>query len=124
MPGLGSLPHVTWRIWADDPDRAALGLATHLSLNPARRAGIGDRKGTLQPGMDADIVILDPKGPERPLQSTLADAYETYPGFTSSLAFRQVLLRGEVRVQEGQLIQTMVPAGRLLQPAPSSLSLP
>jgi dihydropyrimidinase len=124
MPGLGALPHLTWRLWEDEPDRAALGLATHLSLNPARRAGIADRKGALRPGMDADIVVLDPRGPERPLRSTAADAFEAFPGFTSPLAFRQVLLRGEIRVKDGQLTQTNIPAGQLLQPAPATLSLP
>ena len=123
LPGLGSLPHVTWKIWEDDPDRAALGLSTHLSLNPALRAGVGDRKGTLKPGMDADIVVLDPKGPERPLRSSWSDAYEAYPGFTSPLAFRHVLLRGETRVRDGVLTQPQAPTGQLLQPSPSTLSL-
>ena len=122
MPGLGSLPHVTWKIWEDDPDRAALGLSTHVSLNPALRAGVGDRKGALRPGMDADIVILDPKGPERPLRSTLSDAPEAYPGFTTSLAIRQVLLRGEGRVVDGRLTQPDKPTGLMLQPSPSTLS--
>jgi dihydropyrimidinase len=123
MPGLGSLPHVTWKIWEDDPDRAALGLSTHVARNPALRAGIGDRKGALRPGMDADIVILDPNGPERPLRSTLSDAPETFPGFTTSLAIRQVLLRGESRVKDGQLTQPKCPTGLLLQPSPTTLSL-
>ncbi len=123
MPGISALPHVTWKIWEDDPDRAAMGLATHLSLNPAHRAGIGDRKGALQPGMDADIVVLDPRGPERPLRSTSADAFEAFPGFTSHLAFRHVLLHGETRVQDGRLTQPAAPTGRLLQPSPASLSL-
>jgi dihydropyrimidinase len=123
MPGLGSLPHVTWKIWEDDPDRAALGLSTHVSRNPALRAGVGDRKGALRPGMDADIVILDPNGPERPLRSTLSDAPEAFPGFTTSLAIRQVLLRGESRVKDGQLTQPECPTGLLLQPSPTTLSL-
>ena len=123
LPGLGALPHVTWKIWEDDPDRAALGLSTHLSLNPARRAGISDRKGKLLPGMDADLVVLDPKGPERPLRSTHADAYEAFPGFTSPLAMRHVLLRGELRVQDGRLTQASSPTGELLQPSPATLSL-
>jgi len=120
MPGLGSLPHVTWKIWEDDPDRAALGLSTHVSLNPARRAGLGERKGSLKPGLDADIVVLDPRGPERPLHSTLSTTHEAFPGFTTSLALRHVLLRGEPRVQDGQLTQPGTPKGRLLQPAPST----
>ena len=123
LPGLGSLPHVTWKIWEDDPDRAALGLATQVSLNPARRAGLGDRKGALRPGMDADVVILDPNGPQRPLRSTAADALEAFPGFASSLAFRHVLLRGEPRVQNGRLLQAQNPTGRPLQSCPSTLSL-
>ena len=124
LPGLGSLPHLTWKVWEDDPDRAALGLATHLSLNPAHRAGIGDRKGALRPGMDADIVVLDPKGPARPLRSSSTDAYEAFPGFTSPLAFPHVLLRGELLVKDGRLTQPAAPSGRLLQPDASTLSLP
>ncbi len=123
MPGLGSLPHVTWKIWEDDPDRAALGLATHLSLNPALRAGVGHRKGALRTGLDADIVVLDPKGPQRPVRSTAADAYEAFAGFTSPLAFRHVLLRGETRVRDGQLTQPRAPTGQPLQPSPSTLSM-
>jgi dihydropyrimidinase len=121
LPGLGSLPHVTWKIWEDDPDRAALGLATHVSLNPALKAGVGDRKGSLRPGMDADVVVLDPKGPEHPLQSTAASVHEAYAGFTSFLAFRHVLLRGEPRVLDGHLIQAESPMGRPLQTCPSTL---
>jgi dihydropyrimidinase len=123
MPGLGSLPHVTWKLWEDDPDRAALGLATHLSLNPARRAGIGHRKGALKPGMDADLVVLDPNGPRRPLRSTEADAFEAFPGLTSPLAMRHVLLRGESRVQDGHLLQPRNLTGLCLQPSLSTLAL-
>jgi dihydropyrimidinase len=124
LPGIGSLARVTWKIWEDDPDRAALGLATHLALNPARRAGVQDRKGALAPGMDADIVVLDPSGPERPLRSTLAPAHEAFPGFTSRLQFRHVLLRGDPRVENGRLLEPDQPRGLPLQPSPATLSLP
>ena len=124
LTGIGALPHVSWKIWEDDPDRAALGLATQLSLNPARRAGVQDRKGALGPGMDADIVVLDPAGPERPLRSTLVPAYESFPGFQSSLAFRHVLLRGEPRVEHGRLLEPDQPHGLPLQPGTASLPLP
>ena len=121
LPGLGSLPHLAWKLWADNPDRAALALATHLSENPARRAGLGDRKGALRPGMDADLVVLDPNGPERPLRSTHADSPETFGDFTSTLALRHVLLQGELRVRDGRLTDAQTPTGRLLQAAPSTL---
>ena len=122
LPGIGALPHVTWKIWEDDPDRAALGLSTHLALNPARRAGVQDRKGALSPGLDADLVVLDPSGPEQPIRSTLAPAFEAFPGFTSRLQFRHVLLRGDPRVENGQLLEPNQPHGLLLQPSPATLS--
>jgi dihydropyrimidinase len=122
LPGLGALPHVTWKIWEDDPDRSALGLSTHLALNPARRAGVQDRKGALLPGLDADIVVLDPAGPERPLRSTLVPAFEAYPGFTSRLSFRHVLLRGEPRVGDGLLLEPSLMDGTPLQPSPATLT--
>lgn len=121
MPGLGALPHVTWKIWEDDPDRSALGLATHLALNPALRAGVADRKGAILPGMDADIVVLDPDGPERPVRSTGVPTFEPFPGFTTKLHFRSVLLRGVPRVQDGRLLEPDRPMGVPLQPDPETL---
>jgi dihydropyrimidinase len=120
LPGLGALPHLAWKLWEDDPDRAALALATHLSQNPALRAGLGDRKGALRPGLDADLVVLDAKCPEQPLRSSPSDAPEAFPGFTTKLSFRHVLLRGETRVLDGRLTEAQA-AGRLLQPCPSTL---
>jgi allantoinase len=35
-------------------------LARWLCRSPAELAGLGDRKGTLEPGMDADLVVWDP----------------------------------------------------------------
>ncbi len=118
LGGLGALPHLAWKLWEDDPDRAALELARRLSRNPARCAGLEDRKGAIRPGWDADLVVLDPEGPERPLVSSLSDVHETYPGFTSRLAFRHVLLRGEPVVADGRLLHPESPAGILLQPQP------
>ena len=117
LPGLGALPHLAWRVWEEDPDRAALALATHLALNPARRAGVQDRKGALRPGLDGDLVVLDPLGPERAVHSTLVPAFEAFPGFTSRLSFRHVLLRGEPRVANGALTAPGTLDGHPLQPA-------
>ena len=115
LAGLGALPHLSWKLWEHDPNRAARELALRLSRNPATRLGMGDRKGSLRLGLDADIVILDPRGPLRPIRSTLADAFETYPDFSTTLSFRQVLLRGKVLVEKDSLVDPGHFPGRALQ---------
>lgn len=115
LVGIGALPHLAWKLWEFDPDEAARELALRLSRNPAVRLGYGNRKGSLMPGFDADLAILDPKGPYRPLRSSLADVFETYPDFSSSLTFRHVLLRGACAVEDGQLTDPAHPTGRPLQ---------
>jgi dihydropyrimidinase len=115
LGGLGGLPHLAWKLWEDDPDRAALELALRLSENPAQRLGQGHRKGALRPGLDADVVLLDPKGPERPIQSSFTDAPEPYPGLTSPLSFRAVFLRGVPVVEQDRLLDPAHPLGEPLQ---------
>jgi len=121
LPGIGALPHLAWKLWEDEPDRAALNLAACLSLNPARRAGVQDRKGQIKPGLDADLVVMDCRGPLRPLQSTLSDSPEAYPGAASPLAFRHVLLRGVPKVRDGVLLRDSAPMGVPLQPPVDAL---
>lgn len=112
LAGIGALPHLAWKLWEYDPDEAARELALRLSRNPAERLGCSGRKGSLKPGLDADIAILDPRGPQRPIRSSLAEVFETYPEFTSPLAFRHVLLRGATAVEDGR---PSPPSGRPLQ---------
>ncbi|MCE5190158.1 MAG: amidohydrolase family protein, partial [Eubacteriales bacterium] len=115
LPGLGALPHLIWKLWENNPDQAAQELALRLSRNPATRLGVGDRKGSLRVGLDADLVVLDPNGPLRPLRSTLSDAFEAYPEFSSPLSFRHVLLRGAAIVEKDQLTNSSHLPGRALQ---------
>ena len=115
MGGLGALPHLAWKLWDDDSDRAALELALRLSENPAQRLGQGHRKGALRPGLDADVVLLDSNGSERPIQSSFTDAPEPYPGFTSPLSFRAVFLRGVPVVEQDRLLDPVHPRGEPLQ---------
>lgn len=115
LVGIGALPHLAWKLWGCDPDRAAQELALRLSRNPAERLGYGDRKGALKVGLDADLAILDPEATLRPVQSSLADVHESYPGFQSPLAFRHVLLRGVHAVEDGRLAGSLQPTGLPLQ---------
>jgi len=89
-------------------------LATRLAANPAKLLGIYPRKGAIAAGSDADLVVVDPSGPRRPVVSTLADAYETYPGRTTTWNVRHVLLRGEAVVADGALVEPARFTGQLL----------
>jgi dihydropyrimidinase len=113
LPGLGGLLHHAWRLWADDPDRAAAEVSLRLSRNPAFRLGLEGRKGALREGLDADVVVLDPGGPARAVRATESDAYDPFPGFTSTLALRHVLVHGEPVVRDGELVDPNARRGQL-----------
>ncbi|OYV92165.1 MAG: hypothetical protein B7Z68_10435 [Acidobacteria bacterium 21-70-11] len=89
-------------------------LATRLAANPAKLLGVYPRKGAIAAGSDADLVVVDSAGPQRPVVSTVADAYETYPGRTTSWDVRHVLLRGEAVVTDGALVEPARPTGQVL----------
>lgn len=113
LPGVGGLLHHAWRLFATEPDRAAAEVSLRLSKNPAARLGLDGRKGALRPGLDADVVVLDPNGPARPAPGTESDAYDAFPGFTSTLALRHVLVHGEPVVRDGALVDPAARRGRL-----------
>jgi dihydroorotase-like cyclic amidohydrolase len=78
-------------------------LTHHLALNPAKIAGLHPRKGTIRKGADADLVVLELNGKERPVRSSLSDVYEAYEGKTTSVVVKQMMLRGETIVRDGIL---------------------
>ena len=66
------------------------------SVNPAHRFGLAGRKGALEVGHDADIIVLDPTG-----SSTVRNAdqlskarYTPFDGLTVAWGLREVMLRG------------------------------
>jgi dihydropyrimidinase len=75
------------------------------STNPARLFGLWPRKGTLAPGADADVVLIDPDRSVtitgRDMQSRADyDPYEGYEGVGWPVA---TMLRGELVARDGQL---------------------
>ena len=76
------------------------------SANAAKLLGLYPQKGAIQPGSDADIVLLDPN-----MQKTLtmddlhADSdYSIWEGFTCQGYPVMTMLRGKVIVENGQLV--------------------
>jgi len=111
IPGIGALVPTMYDLIVKEHKKSLGELVTRLSLNPAKVAGLSPRKGRLSPGADADIVILNPDGEERPVVSTLADSYETMTNRTTSLEIRTVILRGRVVVRDGEIVAEDKPCG-------------
>ena len=77
-----------------------------LATNPAKLFGLYPRKGTLAVGSDADIVVFDPEK-----RVTISAAthhsrvdYNLYEGTEVAGSPEIVLLRGNVLVEDGELV--------------------
>jgi dihydropyrimidinase len=73
---------------------------------PAQRFGLGDRKGALVAGLDADLAVWDPAARWVPDDAGVIDGsgYTPYAGRTLLGRPRHVLLRGAPVVEDGVLV--------------------
>jgi len=83
------------------------------SENPARIFGLYPAKGTLLPGADADIVVVDPTVEYTVTEESLAYKHKLSPYIGWRLRGRvdKVFLRGELAVDDGVLVADK-PRGR------------
>lgn len=100
------------------------------ATNPAKLFGLYPRKGALQPGSDADLVLYDPE-PEEILTAAhlhYIAGYTPYEGWRVRGRVRTVMVRGQIVVEDGVFRGTpgwgrFVPAETFsLQMARSALS--
>ena len=78
-------------------------LVKYACGNPARVAGLYPKKGVIQPGADADVVVLDPAKEWTMTTGRMhgnAD-YTCYEGMKIRGAVERVLLRGKTIVKDG-----------------------
>ena len=77
-----------------------------LSTRAAKLFGMYPRKGVLQAGSDADIVIFDPDAPHTIHMATNLHACDNspYEGYEAAGMARDVILNGELVVETGKLI--------------------
>ncbi len=88
-------------LFNDRPDAAAiLAMATE---NGARSAGFGGVAGRLEPGMEADIVLLRRSEIERPYVSGRTPLAETILHRATKSAVDQVFVRGRKVVSDGRV---------------------
>jgi dihydroorotase-like cyclic amidohydrolase len=82
-------------------------LARAMSENPARIFGLYPRKGVIQVGSDADLLILDP-GEDRVISAEnhySNSGYTLFEGWQVTGRPWMTLLRGQVLLNQGQLEQ-------------------
>ena len=74
------------------------------STTPARMFGLYPRKGTIQPGSDADIVIYDPRARQVLSAAThhMNVDYSAYEGMEITGRVETVLSRGQVVIDAGE----------------------
>jgi dihydroorotase-like cyclic amidohydrolase len=84
---------------------------------PAERFGLYPKKGTLQIGADADLIIVDPARPsliDDTTQRSKAN-YTTLKGRTIGSLIESVYLRGKLVAHQDQLVSE--PSGRFVRPS-------
>ena len=74
------------------------------SANVAKIFGLYPRKGTLLPGSDADIILIDPQGKRTFARENLHTTcgYSPYEGMTVQATIRLTMLRGEIIAKDNQ----------------------
>lgn len=107
MPGVQDRPALMYTYGVREEKITLMQMCALLSENPAKIYGMYPKKGCLQPGSDADIVIWNPetegsftaKG-----QQSRAD-YHPYEGRKKKGSAEAVYLRGVCAAQNGEVIK-------------------
>ena len=90
-------------------------IAKWMSEEPARLAGLGDRKGRIAPGYDADFVVWNPQHKWMLMPQDLHHRHKMTPYIGSQLQgeVEATFVRGVKVFQGGQFSQS--PAGRMIE---------
>jgi allantoinase len=114
--GISSLQVTLPVVWTAARERglSLTDLAAWMCAGPARLAGIADRKGSIAPGRDADLVIWEPEVRWTIQPAALQSRHKLtpYAGRTPFGLIRFTLLRGETIYDDGALLDR--PIGRPL----------
>ncbi len=80
-----------------------------LSTSAAKQFGMFPRKGTIQPGSDADLVIWDPdyRGTITASDHVMNTDYDGFEGFAITGRPSLVTCRGKISVRDGQFVGSL-----------------
>jgi allantoinase len=118
-PGLETLLPAFWT-GCDAHGLSPSFVVQQLCANPAAHFLLHDRKGSLAPGMDADIVVVDPQRYAfDPSTSLSAVTWSSFEGMEMTVKVAATFSRGQLVYDRGNLVGT--PGhGRFLKPARSA----
>ncbi len=119
LPGVGDRMPVFWSTAVATGRITPNRFVELTSTNPAKIFGMYPRKGSLTPGSDADILILDPR---RKVEHGVAHShqrtdYNLYEGWTLTGGIDQVFLRGNLIV-DGEIWNGKAGMGRFIHRKP------
>ena len=103
LPGVEHRPAVVWStLLSEDP----AGMCAMLSENPAKAFGLWPRKGNLEPGADADVVIWDSgwRGTLTAAGQLMACDYSPWEGLPLTGRAERVFLRGTLCAENGRVL--------------------
>jgi dihydroorotase-like cyclic amidohydrolase len=91
-------------------------LVSILCENPARIMGLGDRKGMIAPGFDADFALADLGAAVSVSNASVASSagYSIYDGWTLKGKVVHTIVRGKSVLKDGKLVEAGVGHGRYL----------
>lgn len=91
-------------------------LVSLLSEKPARIMGLGDRKGMISPGFDADFAIVDLKATTSVSNANVVSSagYSIYDGWNLKGKVVHTIVRGDSVMENGKLLDAAVGRGKYL----------
>ncbi len=103
FPGLETLLSVLLQVFGDVAPEL---IARVCAESPAHRFGLAHRKGRIAPGLDADLVLLDPTATWRvdPARLHTRAGFSPYAGAALPGVVRSTLLRGEIVAREREIV--------------------
>ena len=107
LPGVEFRPSVFWTAGVSSGKVRPEDMCRLMSETPAKAFGLWRRKGALEPGFDADIVVWDPgyRGTIDPSEQETACDNSPWEGLALTGRAREVYLRGTLAARDGRCIR-------------------